>query len=374
MLKKSASLGLAIASALLMGHSYAAENEVLLNFNGQANTEPSYTSSKGTMTVNPPGVGNFSVTTADHTMTINMPGGGVTTVITPSASAVPTKIAVWDQRASTSRNISAICMNPTTLADEPCNFGDAALFPWTDHPPSAYPYTQLSDHFWNGNALTVSTPGTPDLQSNGGYITLPPYVRQITVTAFGSASSDFSALDILMADAPSISKAFAPNAVVPGGQSTLTISVKNPDLGAPIPALAVTDVLPAPLTVVSATHTCTGGVLTAAAGTNTISLNDATLPTDGCQITAVVAWPGDAGGISACTANPTVTNRITPSTQFTTAVGQLDTEAVAELNCSYTPPVITTPTAVPTLGEWTLVMLTSLMALLGVTWLRRRQG
>ncbi|WP_429015149.1 IPTL-CTERM sorting domain-containing protein [Comamonas sp. 4034] len=143
-----------------------------------------------------------------------------------------------------------------------------------------------------------------------------------------------------MADAPSISKAFAPLAVTPGTQSTLTITLKNPGLGAPIPGVSVTDALPAPLKLVSASHTCTGGTLTAAAGSTSVTLTGSTLPVAGCQISAVVEWPGDAAGISACTATPTVTNRITPPAQFSTAVGQLNTEALADLSCSYTPPAV----------------------------------
>lgn len=188
--------------------------------------------------------------------------------------------------------------------------------------------------------MQVRTPGSGDLQSNGGIITLPPYVREVTVTAYGSGNPDYAGADLLLADAPSVSKAFAPVAVNPGGQSTLTITLKNPGLGAPIPGMNVTDVLPAPLKIVSASHTCTDGTLTAAAGSSTLSLTDATLPTAGCAITAVVEWPNDAPSISACLATPTVSNRITPPAQFNTAVGQLNTEALAELSCSYTPPVV----------------------------------
>ncbi|MDR2330582.1 MAG: IPTL-CTERM sorting domain-containing protein, partial [Comamonas sp.] len=212
------------------------------------------------------------------------------------------------------------------------------------------PYTQNTVYNWYGaptNALEPYTPPGGGGQSNGGYITLPPYVREVTVTAYGSGNPDFSGADLYVADAPSVSKAFAPAAVNPGGQSTLTITLKNPGLGAPIPNMNVTDVLPAPLKIVSASHTCTDGTLTAAAGSSTLSLTGATLPTAGCAITAQVEWPGDAAGISACVATPTVSNRITPPAQFNTAVGQLYTEALAALSCAYTPPVVSvacTPT------------------------------
>ncbi|MCS4292726.1 putative repeat protein (TIGR01451 family) [Comamonas sp. BIGb0152] len=345
MQKQSLSLGLATAMLIAAGPSFAVENEVIMDFAGQANNLPLYTSATGlgTMTVSPPGVGGFSVPSG-HTAFVTTPGaGGITTVFTPSSTAVPTRIAIYDQRASTYRNITAKCLNPNTLAIEPCDFGNTALFPRTNTPPSAAPYTQATVFNWYGDpfyTLQPYTPGSGNIQSNGGYVTLPPYVREITVTAYGGGNADFSGTDIYMADPPSVSKAFAPAALNPGGQTTLTISIKNPGLGAPIPGVSVIDSLPTPLKIVSASHTCTDGSLTAAAGSTSLSLTGATLPTAGCEITAVLEWPNDTASISACVATPTVTNRITPPAQFSTAIGQLNTEAVADLSCSYTPPVV----------------------------------
>lgn len=351
MLKNSLAFGFAFVSALIAGQAHAVENETLMLFNGQPNNLPLYTSATGlgTMAVNPPGAPTFSVP-ADHSAIMTQPGSGITTVFTPSATAVPTKITYFDQRTSTYRHISAKCLNPATQAIEPCDLSNQVLFPRTDYPAVPFPYTQQSLYQWFAapdNFLRVSTPAGGGGQSNGGYITLPPYVREVTVTAYGSGNPDFSGADLYVADAPSVSKAFAPLAVTPGGQTTLTITVKNPGLGAPIPGMNLTDLLPAPLKVVSASHTCTGGTLAAAAGSSTLSLTGATLPTAGCDITAQLEWPGDASGIAACIATPTVSNRITPPAQFNTAIGQLNTEALAALSCSYTAPVVSvacTPT------------------------------
>lgn len=351
MQKKSLTFGSAVVSILMVTQAHAVENETLMQFNGQANNLPLYTSATGlgTMAVSPPGAGNFSVP-ADHSAIMTMPGNGITTVFTPSSTAVPTKVTFFDQRNSTYRRISAKCLNPTTQVIEACDLSNQTLFPRTNYPATGGPYTQNTVYNWYGaptNALEPYTPPGGGGQSNGGYITLPPYVREVTVTAYGSGNPDFSGADLYVADAPSVSKAFAPAAVNPGAQSTLTITLKNPGLGAPIPNMNVTDVLPAPLKIVSASHTCTDGTLTAAAGSSTLSLTGASLPTAGCAITAQVEWPGDAAGISACVATPTVSNRITPPAQFNTAVGQLNTEALATLSCAYTPPVVSvacTPT------------------------------
>lgn len=141
-----------------------------------------------------------------------------------------------------------------------------------------------------------------------------------------------------MADAPSVSKSFAPATLSPGDTSALTITLKNPDLGGVVPNVNLSDVLPAPLKLLSATHTCTGGALNADTSTSTITLTGVTMPTAGCIVTAQVQWPSDSAGISSCTRTPTITNRIKPPFQFNTALGQLDTEATAELSCSYAPP------------------------------------
>lgn len=344
-MKTSLALGLAVASAFVASQSYAIENDTLMLFNGQPNNLPLYTSTTGlgTMAVFPPGSGGFTVP-GDHSSTMTLPGtSGITTVFTPSSTAVPSRIAIFDQRNSTYRYISATCLNPTTQLIEPCNLGDVAQFPRTNYPATGTTYTQETAYTWSGapnNRLRVFTPAGGGGQSNGGYIKLSPYVRQVTVTAYGSGTGDFSGADMFMADAPSVSKAFAPAAVSPGGQTMLTISLKNPDLGAPIPGMNVTDLLPSPLKIVSASHTCTGGTFSAAVGTSSLSLTGATLPTEGCAITAVLEWPSDTTGIAACVATPTLTNRIAPPAQFSTAVGQLNTVAEAKIACSYTPPVV----------------------------------
>lgn len=131
-----------------------------------------------------------------------------------------------------------------------------------------------------------------------------------------------------------IQKAFSPTTVASGGASTLTITVTNPT-GAPVTGLKVIDALPIPLVVgagSAATTTCTGGTLAAAVGGNSISLTNATLPAGGCTITVPVQWP--AASAALCTgAGTTVTNTITPGSDFTTSLGQVNTPATATLSC-----------------------------------------
>ena len=129
-----------------------------------------------------------------------------------------------------------------------------------------------------------------------------------------------------------ISKTFAPATVDAGGASTLTITVDNISL-LPVTGLNVTDNLPTPVVVgAAASTTCTGGTLMAAVGSSTVSLTGATLPVGGCTITVPVQWP--AASAALCTdAGTTVTNTITPGSDFTTGQGQVNTPATATLSC-----------------------------------------
>ncbi|QNP48861.1 DUF7933 domain-containing protein [Diaphorobacter aerolatus] len=137
----------------------------------------------------------------------------------------------------------------------------------------------------------------------------------------------------------SISKAFSQTSVLPGGTSTLTITVHNTATSA-VPGLNVTDTLPSPLVIAdAATTTCTGGTLVAASDSNSVSLSGAALPVGGCTITVPVSWPVAQAALCAAPGT-TVTNVITPGTDFTTSLGQSNTPATAALTCLGEPPVI----------------------------------
>jgi len=79
---------------------------------------------------------------------------------------------------------------------------------------------------------------------------------------------------------PGFSKSFSPDAIDPGGVSTLTFTIDNTANSVSVTSLDFTDNLPAGLVVASpnnASVTCTGGTLTATSGTGVISYTGGTL-------------------------------------------------------------------------------------------------
>ncbi len=80
--------------------------------------------------------------------------------------------------------------------------------------------------------------------------------------------------DLVIEPPPTFAKAFAPSAIGIGQTSTLTFTIDNTASAVVASALAFTDNLPAGIEVAAtpnASTTCTGGTVTAAAGTGTIS-------------------------------------------------------------------------------------------------------
>lgn len=95
-------------------------------------------------------------------------------------------------------------------------------------------------------------------------------------------NSTAAATDTLEVDdtKPAFSKAFSPVSVLPGDPSTLTLTINNSANAAPVSSLDFTDNLPAGMSLATppnASTTCTGGTLTAVAGTQVISYTGGSL-------------------------------------------------------------------------------------------------
>jgi uncharacterized repeat protein (TIGR01451 family) len=139
-----------------------------------------------------------------------------------------------------------------------------------------------------------------------------------------------------------VSKAFSPAAILPGGISTLTVTVANTASGAvALSALALTDALPSGVTIAgtpNATTTCAGAALAGTAGGTTIGLSGGSLAagatcTFSADVTATV---------------PAVYDNVIPSGVAATTQGVSNTApASATLTVSTAPGLTLTKAFVP---------------------------
>ena len=158
-----------------------------------------------------------------------------------------------------------------------------------------------------GGTLTASG-GTVSLSGGNlaasGSCTISVTVIGVSAGAYTNTVSGLSSnesLDGLGATAsiavllpPSISKSFVPNKFLPGGTTTVSFSITNPNSFAALTGVAFTDTLPAGLVVAAPnglTSTC-GGTATAAPGSGTISLTGGSIAISAsCSISATVTAP-----------------------------------------------------------------------------------
>ena len=169
---------------------------------------------------------------------------------------------------------------------------------------------------------------------------------------------------------PTLAKAFNPATIAIGGVSTLTITLSNPNatvatLGAPLVDTLPSGVVNAP--VPNGATSCGGGAtVVAAAGANIVSLpSGRTIPAN-----------------SSCTVSVNVTSPLVGSYVNTLPIGALQTSngnnlapAVATLTVlAQIPPVVgpAAGSAVPTVSEWMLVLLSAALAVFAVGWMRRQ--
>ncbi len=107
-----------------------------------------------------------------------------------------------------------------------------------------------------------------------------------------SGGGGATASDVLtVLDRPTVAKAFSPASIVPGGLSTLTITLINSNTSTNVSGVAFTDTYPSNLVnaATPAAGTTCGGTLTAAGGGNSIALSGGTIPAGGsCTVTVNV--------------------------------------------------------------------------------------
>ena len=114
------------------------------------------------------------------------------------------------------------------------------------------------------------------------------------VTSNEGGTGNQASATLLVVAPPSISKSFLPNKFIPGGTTTVSFSITNPNSSVGLTGVAFTDTLPSGLVVASPnglTSTC-GGTATANAGSGAISLSGGSIASSGnCAVTATVTAP-----------------------------------------------------------------------------------
>ena len=147
-------------------------------------------------------------------------------------------------------------------------------------------------------------------------------------------SSGTATADLTVDPVPSFNKAFSPTSIAVNGLSTLTLTIDNSGSSQDATGLDVTDTFPAGMEVAAtpnATTTCTGGTLTAPAGSGSIGYSGGSVAA-GASCTITVDVTGTAEGTLTNT-----TGELTSSLGSSgTATADLDVETIAAFTVSKT--------------------------------------
>jgi uncharacterized repeat protein (TIGR01451 family) len=130
----------------------------------------------------------------------------------------------------------------------------------------------------------------------GSYNNVIPALEIVTNEGVTNQTATNATLTVV--DSPTINKAFSPSSVRVGQSSTLTVTITN-NAAIALTGVAVSDPLPDGMAVFStpaASTTCAGGVVSALAGNDVVSLSGATIPVGGsCSFSVNVV--GNASGV-----------------------------------------------------------------------------
>jgi len=129
--------------------------------------------------------------------------------------------------------------------------------------------------------VSSAAPGTYGLSTAAGAIS-----GSVAAVAVSSAASNTASLTVAAAPGPTVTKSFSPGSVVAGANSTLTVSLANPN-AVPITSLAFTDTFPPGLASSGTAANNCGG---AASGGTALSLSGGLLQANGgCEVSIPVS-------------------------------------------------------------------------------------
>ncbi len=182
--------------------------------------------------------------------------------------------------------------------------------------------------------------------------------NSVTVSSAETGQGNTATASVTVLSPATIAKSFGASTVVPGGVTTLTFTLTNPNTAAALTGVGFTDVFPGGLIVSTPnglTGSCGGGAITAVAGSATVGLAGASLAASGsCTFSVSVTATGSG-----------------QQNNVTTAVTSAEAGAGGTANATLT---ITAPlpSNIPTLSEWTLLLLGLVLALAAMFAMNRR--
>jgi hypothetical protein len=196
-------------------------------------------------------------------------------------------------------------------------------------------------------ALVSATSGSFNVSSIAGTTArLALFIAMTPGADTGRASvAGFDDVSLSVTVPPSISQSFGASSIPLNGTTSLSYTITNPaSSGATATGVGFTNTLPAGLVVATPnglTGSCGGGTISAVAGSGTVSLSNASLAAG-----ATCTFSVDVAGTTAGTKNNSAT-----------VSGSLGTGNTATANLI----VLTAPAAIPTLGEWGMILLACLL-------------
>lgn len=178
---------------------------------------------------------------------------------------------------------------------------------------------------------SIATPGnTCQVQATVMATTAGVKNNSVTVSSGNGGTGNTAMASITVANPPTVSKAFSPALITPGGTSTLTITLTNPNASIDLTGAALTDTLPSGVTTVGGTAatTCNGS---ATQDPNSVSLSGGTIPQG-----------------SNCTLSVNVTSATNNTYTNTIAAGALTTNAGSNANPASANLIVASP---PTISK-----------------------
>lgn len=280
-----------------------------------------------------PANGSCTVTvnvTATESVINTIPAGGLTTNGGSNGNAATASLGVYKKPdvlkeftpnvvlPSTNSRLAIVLTNGNSVA--------ATTVAFTDSYPSGLVNAPTPNATTTCSGTVTAAAGGASLALSGGTIpansscrvevdvrsaTAANYLNNsgtVTTANIGSGASVSATLTVM--GPPTLAKSFSPSTVLVNEESTLTITLTNPNTVA-VTGAALTDSYPSNLvnaTTPNASTSCSGGTLSATAGGTSVAISGATIPASGSCTISIRVLSATAGSYVNSTGSVTTTN------------------------------------------------------------------